>query len=255
MGRRKYIAETDPPYEAADTTLTARQILGFLRRKYDGHDGQDWIYVEELTTSTGTADATRIDAFVMHTLPSLKLQRHAFEVKISRADFLRELKTPAKRRYGMMFSNYFHFVTPRGLVSPEEIPAGCGLWEYNRKGSLHAKLHAPYRDSTAPTWAFMAALSRRIRKEADKRVLAEFGYEQEQLTARQALFAAERQAQQERADLITRKATALADIVYEGRRQLDQYRDDMGLDRTDWLAMMPEELKEDTGGWRSNRLY
>lgn len=254
MGRRKYIAETDPPYEAADTTLTARQILGFLRRKYDGHDGQDWIYVEELTTSTGTADATRIDAFVMHTLPSLKLQRHAFEVKVSRADYLRELKTPGKRRYGMMFSNYFHFVTPRGLVSPEEIPAGCGLWEYNRDGRLHAKLHAPYRDSTAPTWGFMAALSRRLRKEADTRVAASFVYEQEQLTARQALFRSEREAQQERADLITRRAMKMADLVTEARNEFDLQRFAQGLEKINWNAKMPEELQEGES-WRRNRLY
>ncbi len=53
--------------------------------------------------------------------------RTAIEVKISRADFLRE--TEEKRRPWRKITNRFVYATPAGLLRPEEIPDGCGLWE------------------------------------------------------------------------------------------------------------------------------
>lgn len=53
--------------------------------------------------------------------------RTAIEVKVSRADFLRE--TEEKRRPWRKITNRFVYATPAGLLKPEEIPDGCGLWE------------------------------------------------------------------------------------------------------------------------------
>jgi hypothetical protein len=53
--------------------------------------------------------------------------RTAIEVKISRTDFLRE--TEEKRRPWRKITNRFIYATPAGLLKPEEIPDGCGLWE------------------------------------------------------------------------------------------------------------------------------
>jgi hypothetical protein len=53
--------------------------------------------------------------------------RTAIEVKISRADFLRE--TEEKRRPWRKITNRFIYATPAGLLTPDEIPDGCGLWE------------------------------------------------------------------------------------------------------------------------------
>lgn len=58
--------------------------------------------------------------------------RTAIEVKISRADFLRE--TDAKRRPWRKITNRFVYATPAGLLKPEEIPDGCGLWEVDERG-------------------------------------------------------------------------------------------------------------------------
>jgi hypothetical protein len=53
----------------------------------------------------------------------------SYRVKVSRGDFLAELKQPLKRRMRMRYSNEFYFVTPVRLVSTVEIPAECGLVE------------------------------------------------------------------------------------------------------------------------------
>ncbi|WP_214514949.1 hypothetical protein [Rhodococcus sp. WY5] len=48
-------------------------------------------------------------------------------MKISRADFLRE--SEEKRRPWRKITHRFVYATPVGLLRPEEIPDGCGLWE------------------------------------------------------------------------------------------------------------------------------
>jgi hypothetical protein len=55
--------------------------------------------------------------------------RTAVEIKISRADFFRE--TDAKRYAWRKHTHRFVYLTPKGLVKPEEVAEGCGLWEYD----------------------------------------------------------------------------------------------------------------------------
>lgn len=51
----------------------------------------------------------------------------AIEIKVSRADFKRE--TEGKRRAWRAHTRRFIYAVPQGLLLPEEIPTGCGLWE------------------------------------------------------------------------------------------------------------------------------
>lgn len=62
--------------------------------------------------------------------------RTAIEVKVSRSDFLRE--TDEKRRPWRKVTNRFVYATPAGLLSPDEIPDGCGLWEVDDAGRVTA---------------------------------------------------------------------------------------------------------------------
>lgn len=66
----------------------------------------------------------RIDALIFE-----GNQRTAIEIKISRADFFRD--TLEKRAPWMRHTDRFIYLTPTGLVKPEEVPEQCGLWEYN----------------------------------------------------------------------------------------------------------------------------
>lgn len=61
----------------------------------------------------------------------------AVEIKVSRADFKRE--TEEKRRAWRAITNRFVYAAPIGLLRPDEIPAGCGLWEFDISAS------GPYR--------------------------------------------------------------------------------------------------------------
>jgi hypothetical protein len=133
----------------------------------------------------------RLDAFALNSYPHTSMKRVCYEVKVSRGDFLNELKHPLKRRIGMRYSNEFYFVTPAELVSVAEIPPDCGLVEagcatpeeWKRLAGRHAGFfyfdaatHAycmitvpsPWRDTPGPTWQLVAAMLRHQRREFEE---------------------------------------------------------------------------------------
>lgn len=61
----------------------------------------------------------------------------AVEIKVTRADFRRD--TEEKRRAWRAITNRFVYLVPKGLVTPDEVANGCGLWEYD------AEAHGEYR--------------------------------------------------------------------------------------------------------------
>lgn len=120
------------------------------------------VLVFEMPTGTGYShgEPNRIDAFHMEVHPSKGLKRTAYEIKVSRADFLREIREPRKRRAAMRVSNQFYFVTPPGVANVQEIPLDCGLLEVD--GATVEIVAAPFRDSMPASWHFFAAFARRL---------------------------------------------------------------------------------------------
>ena len=58
----------------------------------------------------------------------------AVEIKVSRADFARE--TYEKRHPWIKKTHRFVYAVPEGLVTPDEIPNGCGLWTIADNGQV-----------------------------------------------------------------------------------------------------------------------
>lgn len=50
-----------------------------------------------------------------------------FEIKVSRADFLQEVR---KKKFlkSVPFADKFYYACPDGMLKPEEMPEGCGLY-------------------------------------------------------------------------------------------------------------------------------
>lgn len=123
--------------------------------------------VEALAKSLGDAifatelafcqDARRCDLWTISANSSAGFKARAYEVKISRADFRRD--TAIKQREARLFSDQFFYVTPAGLLKPDEVPDWAGLIEY-RDGAFKTIIHAPYRDKDAPTWELVVSLIR-----------------------------------------------------------------------------------------------
>lgn len=72
-------------------------------------------------------------------------QRTAIEVKVSRADYQRE--THEKRRAWQAITHRFVYAVPEGLIAPDEVPTGIGLWYASTSGVVSAK---PCRINKAP---------------------------------------------------------------------------------------------------------
>jgi hypothetical protein len=156
--------------------LTAADIIKALKHHYS--DSRQFAVFDELRVGTGgrkynyrqmkyepNNPEQRIDLWVINCYLSKNFEKTAFEVKVSRSDFLAEIKSPSKRRQALELSNYFYFAAPKGLIKPDEIPEECGLVELRESGLFKWTKKAPYRETEEPTWAFVAALSRRIQKQ------------------------------------------------------------------------------------------
>ena len=154
--------------------MTAQNIKDALYIKYN--DPMHYIAIAEFRPGTGYGiNADRfIDFYVIDCYSGCGAT--AFEIKVSRSDFLLELKKPEKRRLSLHFSNQFFFVAPKGIIKPNELPPECGLVEATEDTSgITTKETRPalHRDTARPTWRFVAAISRTLRRSCAEQYTAE----------------------------------------------------------------------------------
>jgi hypothetical protein len=168
-------------------------ILDILERSLHASKSE-WLFLRELRVGTGrrNSSAQRLDAFALNCYPHLGMKRVCYEVKVSRADYLGELRQPLKRRIGMRYSNEFYFVVPGGMISIGELPAECGLieagsatveewralikkqagffsFDADRREYCMITAPAPWRDTPGPTWELVAAMLRNQRRELEEK--------------------------------------------------------------------------------------
>lgn len=178
---------------AALIPLTATAILDAIARKHNDcalirevqvNDRQamdewnaEWDRAQDEAKRTGDWDAyfarfgkripptaRRIDGLMFDGGKS----RTAIEVKISRSDYLRE--TDAKRRMWRAITNRFVYATPTGLLRPDEIPDGCGLWEVDNNGRVTVVKRAKSNRNPEPIpHQVLVALAYRLTRKANAR--------------------------------------------------------------------------------------
>ena len=87
----------------------------------------------------------------------------SYEMKLTRSDFLKDVKQPLKQRGARLFSDQFFFVTPPDLLKPEEIPDWAGLLEpyadsfFSNWATWSVVVPAPIRSKDAPSWPWWSA--------------------------------------------------------------------------------------------------
>lgn len=167
IGRETLAVLGGSDFELKRPAFTADEIGALLRTKYPA---EEWIFFEELRFGTGYGRnaETEIDAWAMNTWPSKGFLKIAFEIKIYRSDFLKEIQDPNKRKPALSISNQFYFIGPKGLMSKHEMPDECGLMEISPDGAIKTAKTAPERKISEPTWNFIASLARRIQKIAEE---------------------------------------------------------------------------------------
>lgn len=87
----------------------------------------------------------------------------AYEIKVSRGDFLKDIKSDLKQRGARLYSTNFYYVAPKGLIKPEEIPVWAGLMEYDfEKDQFQTKIPAPLQSRNTPSWGLICSMIRRV---------------------------------------------------------------------------------------------
>jgi hypothetical protein len=114
-----------------------------LARSIAQYLSTDWMtWTEQPLGSVQYGNAHRVDVFAMS--KSYKFVTRVYEVKISRADFQKDVMEGKYKSY-LPFCNYLYFATPQGLVKKDEVPTGCGLLVYGDK-DWNAVKAATHRD-------------------------------------------------------------------------------------------------------------
>ena len=144
--------------------ITSSEIVELLNQKYPP---PQWAFFEELRVGTGYKNRKegknpeqRMDAWAINCYPSKQFATIAFEVKVSRSDYLHEIANPDKRKQAIQLSNEFYFVVPSGLVSAEEVPGECGLMVVCDKVIKVIKKPVINPDPLLD-WQFVASIARR----------------------------------------------------------------------------------------------
>jgi hypothetical protein len=114
----------------------------------------------EVSNETGYGIKSYADAVAMGVWPSTGNEIHGFEVKVSRGDFLNEMKNPEKAMPIMQYCHRWSLVCPANMVKPDEVPATWGIFWF-KDGSIRKARQAPLLEAKPLTSSFVAALVRR----------------------------------------------------------------------------------------------
>lgn len=136
------------------TKMTEAQVLDLLRRRHvrAGNGGSgEFAFMTHVRNGAGFNSSRTFDAVVVSLWPSRGLELHAFEVKCSRSDWLRELKEPAKADAAAKLVDRFSLVVADGdIVKPGELPPTWGLLVVKGTKRLECVVAAPLLPGADP---------------------------------------------------------------------------------------------------------
>ena len=149
---------------AKKTLWTAKELKDRIKRRHPY--GKGWYTTTEFTPASGQSDGRRMDAVAVALYRSHGFGVHGFEVKVSRSDWLHELRNPAKSSPGFEEMDYFWVVAPStDIVNPNELPPKWGLFTCSGIGLRATIQPARLRpEDSKISRAFMASLLWRVGK-------------------------------------------------------------------------------------------
>lgn len=126
--------------------MTLATMLDALRARHLRERG--WCCLDEVSDDHARR---RTDLVALYTWG--KPYAVGYEIKLTRADWLRELDDPSKRGWIEETCRFRWFAAPKGVVELSELPAGWGLILVSDAGKARRKLAAPAREVPAiPRW-------------------------------------------------------------------------------------------------------
>lgn len=150
----------EKPIKKMSDKEKTEKIYECLDREYeDGLQLRNWITIREVRCGTGYRyqNQRSFDYMAISSLEGNSVR--GYEVKASRADFLKDIKDPVKQKALRCFANFFYYVAPEGIIKKEELPSWAGLIELiYREGKywLEETVVPPLQANFPPTWSFVA---------------------------------------------------------------------------------------------------
>lgn len=150
-------------------------ILKALKDYYSAWGRErNYIFFPELRLGSGYCGVAqrRIDFFIINS--GSGNETTAFEIKASRQDFKKDVSDDLKQRGARLYANKFYYVTPRGLLKPDEIPLWAGLLEVDIEKFQNTKsstccfseiVPAPLHSKAQPSWGLICSIVRNFKKE------------------------------------------------------------------------------------------
>lgn len=132
-----------------------RYVVAEHVRNYCGFAG------DRTTSRLRTADALAVDLW-----PSSGHRVHGFEVKVSRSDWLTELKDPSKAEAFKPYCDHWWLVVPDASIVRGDLPEGWGLLAVTEGGVLRVRKPAPKLDRRPMPFEMTAAWLRATAKTA-----------------------------------------------------------------------------------------
>ena len=142
--------------------MRSADVRAALARKFAA---PEYALFYEVGDATGGRSRRWADAIAMGLWPSRGLALQGFEIKVSRSDWLSEMRNPAKAEAIARFCAYWWIATPAGIVKDGELPEGWGLYEVQTNG-LRCVKQAPKLEPQPIDMPFLAALLRRADEHA-----------------------------------------------------------------------------------------
>lgn len=144
---------------AIDMRLTEEDLFKCLSVKFNS---SEYALLPQVRDSTGSNAQRTADAIALSLWPSRGLHLHGFEIKVSRGDFIKEIKTPEKAECISKYCHFWWIVVPDGLVSKEEMPVNWGLiYAIPEKKDVKIVKKAELLTPVDPSMSFWAAVLRR----------------------------------------------------------------------------------------------
>ena len=147
------VENIDPAnFKPKTSNLTAEDIKDRLENWHNRKFG--WLFYKEILLEERILDAYALNQWGVKRVV-------AYEIKVTREDFLSELRQPEKRSMGLKWSNIFYFILPSGIAVDSEIPPEAGFKELRPNGYIHTVRDAPWTEMERPSWAMVMHLINR----------------------------------------------------------------------------------------------
>jgi hypothetical protein len=138
--------------------ITAKHICALSDQKYS--IPHKHMVAFEVANGTGGAADRRADAVAMEYWPSNGLEITGYEIKVSRSDWLNELKQPEKAYAISQYCDRWYVIAPKGVIKDAELPEGWGFIQASEKMLRTVVKSAKNKDAKIDK-LFMASLMRK----------------------------------------------------------------------------------------------